>query len=282
LNVKTIIVNNQLFIQRLLCFCCIFFSLTAHAHEFWLQAKNYQLNSHQIILADLRVGQHFKGSALAYLPINFERFEIHLNNSSVDIESRFGDIPAVHQAPIGTGLNILSYVSANSTVVYDSPKMFTDFLQKQGINWVLLKHQQRGLPDMGFTEVYQRFVKSLIAVGDSKGSDQLLGLRFEWLVLDNPYQLNDKKNITAQLLWEGKPFANSQVTIFSNRNNRVEEMIMITNHKGHITLPVIAGATTMLSAVHMVEPTASLSKSTAAVWQSLWASTSFEFPKRSE
>ncbi|WP_101759005.1 DUF4198 domain-containing protein [Oceanicoccus sp. KOV_DT_Chl] len=272
--------NNKLYIQLLSLIGLILHCITGYSHEFWLQPLNFQLQERSLIEANLRVGQHFKGEPLRYFKTNFETFELTMANKTVEIESRFGQLPALSQLPLGEGLHIASYISNNSTVVYPSPEKFTGFLTESGLDWVLTEHQQRGLPASGFTEAYKRYVKSLIAVGNGDGQDQILGLDFEWVVNDNPYQLSAKQdNISLQLLWQGKPFTNKKALIFNRIGDKVLEAQLITDDQGKIVIPVLQGGEFMVSAVHMVRPSPELSASTEAVWQSLWTSTSFAVDK---
>ena len=275
-------------IQYLILFYLIAASHTAYSHEFWLEPKNFTPKANQNIVANLKVGQNFKGQPLAFMTVNFESFELQLGNHNVnennsqDISSRFGDIPAVDQKPAGTGINILSYVSGNSTAVYPSAEKFSQFLEKEGLNWVLKEHKKRGLPELGFTEAYQRFSKSLIAVDNAHGNDYPLGLRFEWIVETNPYTkpFPAQQMISAQLRWQGNPFANSRAIVFTNLNNNISHNFYTTDSNGRIQLPAQTGAIYMISAVNMIEPDKSLATSTGAVWKSLWASTTFQIPDK--
>ncbi len=276
--------NNKL-ILRLCVFWFTFFSGRLFAHEFWLEPINFTPAINDNIVAHLKVGQNFKGNPLAFMTVDFEDFEITLgdkNNTSppVEVNTRFGNIPAVDQANLGQGLTLLSYVSGNSTVVYSSYEQFTEFLQKEGLSWVLTEHHKRNLPKSGFTEAYQRFSKSLIAVANGNGKDYALGLRFEWVLKDNPYlpTITPPQTIEAQLLWEGKPFPNSQAIVFSQRNGTVAQQLYTTDNKGEITLPQQPDTTYMISAVHMIKPGLALAGSTGAVWKSLWSSTTFKTP----
>ncbi|ARN73416.1 DUF4198 domain-containing protein [Oceanicoccus sagamiensis] len=282
--------NNKLILQTgLLWF--ILFSGRLAAHEFWIEPLDYSPSINDPIVANLKVGQDFKGNALAFMTVEFEDFEIvlanNINNNSnnnsknipTEVSTRFGDIPALNQANLGAGLTILSYVSGNSTVVYPSYEKFTEFLDKEGLNWVIEEHRKRQLPAFGFTEAYQRFCKSLVAVENAQGNDYALGLRFEWVLNNNPYSNNPAEpNINAQLLWEGKPFANSRAIVFTHHKGTVAHSFYTTDDQGYIRIKRQDNTAYMISAVHMIQPGLALAGSTGAVWQSLWSSTTFKIP----
>jgi hypothetical protein len=264
------------------------FTNYARSHEFWIEPIDFSPDIEQNIVANIKVGQNFKGSGLAFMPANFETFELILGNIQTRkdphqaVDSRFGDIPAVDQKANGIGINILSYVSGDATVVYSSAQKFGQFLEKEGLNWVLEEHKKRGLPESGFTEAYQRFSKSLIAVDNTSGDDHPIGLLFEWIIETNPYRedFSEEKTITAQLLWQGKPFAGSRAAVFTKLEESTSQNIYTTDINGRIKFPAIVGAIYMISAVNMVEPSVPLTLSTQAVWKSLWASTTFKVPNK--
>ena len=66
------------------------------------------------------------------------------------------------------------------------------------------EHQERGLSLTKITEQYQRFAKSLIAVGDagsaSMAKDRHLGLAIELVAEVNPYQTPPPKIMPIRLL----------------------------------------------------------------------------------
>ena len=47
----------------------------ASSHEFWIEPQQYQVESGAELLADLRNGETFKGSSLAWFDRQFTRFE---------------------------------------------------------------------------------------------------------------------------------------------------------------------------------------------------------------
>ena len=128
---------------------------------------------------------------------------------------------------------------------------------------------------MDFTELYQRFAKTLIGVGDAKGEDRLTGLKFEWVVLTNPYAALEKQVIKAQLFFEGKSFPNSTVNVFIRIDDEVKQLKLKTDSEGKVDISAKERGTYLINAVHMVQPSKGEDIPDDAAWMSLWASTTF-------
>lgn len=284
-------VNKYWLIQLLRVIFGFSFTLGAFAHEFWLQPLQFQPSSLEPIQAHLKVGQHFKGNTLAYMDVEFKAFNITSGGeggkgNTRPVSSRFGSVPAVNQLPWASGLTILSYESSVNTVVYDSAEKFQNFLVYEGLDWVKTAHLQRGLPASGFTEVYRRYAKSLLQVGGEKpeglAGDQVLGFVFEWVLLTNPYrpaEAGDSNMITAQLLWQGKPFAGATVHLFKNQQGQITEQSLVTDEQGKVAVSREEGSIILLNSVQMIEPSRAIVSETGAVWESLWGSITFEIPR---
>ena len=249
-------------------------SLPLSAHEFWLSPHRYAVNTDQQIIADIRVGQNMQGDTYAYFPQEFERFDVRIAGKTRPLSNRFAQTPAVGEDTNVDGLHILIHQSTTSKITYESAEKFASFLRNEGISWVLQEHKKRDLPAADFTEVYQRFAKSLVKVGNGQGNDSATGMVFEWVLQDNPYT-NTKHTIRGQLLFQGKPFANSQASVFHKRNGKVVQTNYQTDKNGMVDILVKGGGEFLVNAVHMIEPNREQSGFSGAVWMSLWASITF-------
>lgn len=251
-------------------------SIQAHAHEFWLEPLSFKIDKGANLKAHIKVGQGFAdGDTYGYYPTNFERFDLTVNDSTKPLKNRFAQKPAVDQTIKRSGLHILTYQSRPSKLRYEKREVFEKFLREEGIEWVLKAHEKRGLPRLDFTELFKRFAKSLIKVGDGEGQDRLMGLPFEWVVLTNPYSIVSRKTVEAQLYFDGKPFPNSTVNVFVRRGKQVDQIKLKTDIEGKIEVPVRKGDLFLLNAVHMIKPDESIASPSEASWMSLWASTTF-------
>lgn len=261
---------------------CLAFGLTSHpatSHEFWLDPSDYQVEIGQNIVADIKVGQDFKGGTYSYMPRAFVRFDIAAGDTMAPVEGRMGNIPAVDAAPLAGGLNILVHQTTDTVLTYAEWDKFTSFVQHKNFKGVLERHAERGLPRTGFKEVYSRYAKSLVAVGDGKGADRDFGLETEIVALANPYTDDLTAGLPVKVLYQGMPRADAQVEIFDrDANAEVVTTTTRTDSQGIAMIPVQAGHTYMVDAVVLREPDAAKAEQTQAPWESLWANLTFAVP----
>ena len=250
----------------------------AIAHELWIEPANYQLQTSDKIVADIKNGENFAGFELPYLPIDFEHFVILGTNTVAGVVNRLGNRPAIDQAAPGSGLNILVYESKPSTISYDGFEKFEAFAIKHGVDDMAMTHFARGLTAGPFDEVYTRYSKALVSVGTAQGEDRHIGLEAELVALENPYLLNDASHIRVQLFFKGAPVPGSQVELYSKGSlGEVASSIHRTDADGIANLPVEPGFAYMVNAVIFRQPH-ERHRDTNAVWETLWANLTFAVP----
>lgn len=256
------------------------FPWTAFAHEFWLEPEYYRLTPDQSITASLRNGENFEGASFPYAPQRFSRFIIEAPSSVEAVSSRLGDDPAVNQSA-SAGLNLITYVSTGSTVTHDTFDSFKQFLSEEGLMWASSLHADRQLPMASITEVFIRYAKSLVAVGEPTGSDRPTGMELELVALDNPYQSSagsdgERKVLPVQVLYQGKPLPEVQVSVFYRDEDEVVSVNRLqADAAGQVVIDIAPAGVFMVNAVHLRTPSARMMLATGAVWESLWASLTF-------
>jgi len=255
--------------------------LTGHqaaAHEFWLDAIDYTIESGAELQVEIRVGQDFKGNKYSFNPNQFYDFSATDSSGKHPIEGRIGDSPAVTMVPPLDGLLVLNHFSTSQLLTYADDGKFESFIENKGLDWVLEEHAKRGLPEFGFGEGYTRFAKSLIAVGGGAGQDAVTGMPFELMALANPYTDDLSAGLPVRLIWQGEGLADIQVDVFRRPKNgsEIEKTHVKTDATGRAVIPVIDGDVYLVNAVHMIIPAPADIERTGAVWHSLWASMTFE------
>ena len=247
------------------------------AHEFWISPETYTVDPGDQLRAHIRVGQMFRGAPYAYIPDQFERFDLVQGDTVTPVEGRIGDRPALAMAAPGEGLVVVVHQTGDSLLTYTEAEKFVNFVTEKDFAWALEEHAARGLPETGFREKYSRYGKSLIAVGNGAGSDREVGLETEIVALANPYTDDVSGGFPVLVLYQGEPRADTQVDVFTNApDGLVTKTAVRTDGEGRAMVPVAPGHEYLVDAVVMraIEPAVEKDP----VWESLWASLTFRVP----
>ena len=248
------------------------------AHEFWIEPKSYMINSGEPLIANLRIGQNFSGDDLVFNKNEFSRFSIVTKSGNQKIIGRLGDRPALNILPKYSGVSIIIHQSKPTYLTYDKFEKFKVFSEKKGFANIPIDHINRGLPRKGFTESYTRFAKSIVVVGVNKGSDQRVGLELE-LVVDGSLHKNNNRNektITITLFYRNKLYPNATVEIFSkNKNGFAKNYNKKTGINGKFQIENTPNTIFLINSV-VLRPLNPKTINNNAVWESLWASTTFQ------
>jgi uncharacterized GH25 family protein len=111
----------------------------------------------------------------------------------------------------------------------------------------------------------------LVQVGNKSEEDFNTGLPFELIAIDNPYKNKNAKGIYVLLLYQNKPFANSQIAVFNKLNNKVSIAKTTTDSDGKALISLENKGLYLVSTVHFIK-----AEKKNADWHSLWASLTFE------
>jgi uncharacterized GH25 family protein len=248
---------------------------TSIAHEFWIEPQEYQVQSDAPLIADLRNGQKFTGSELAYFDKRFQRFDLVQNGKTIPADGRMGDVPALQLKAQGDGLLVIVHQTVPKTLRYSEWEKFAAFVTHKGFDDIPARHAARGLPDKGFSETYTRYAKALVGIGTSEGRDAPTGMETEFVALTNPYTDDPSQGMAVQLLYQGAPRADAQIEVFDrNPDDVVTISLERTDADGKATIPIHAGHTYLLDAVVLREAP----ENDKAVWESLWAALTFAVP----
>ncbi|KAF0676977.1 DUF4198 domain-containing protein [Profundibacterium mesophilum] len=254
-------------------------TVAAHGHEFWIDPEQFEIEKGGNVVAAIRVGELYKGSSYAFVPARFQLFDLIQGDMRGPVQARIGDRPALNMRINEEGLLTVLYVSTDSTVTYDDPDKFVSFTTHKDAEWVLEEHARRGLPEAGFTEIYSRHAKALIAVGEGAGQDAARGLLTEIVALKNPYLDDLSEGMPVRVFYQGEPRKQAQVEIFARRDGEVLAPVTVrTDEDGRAVIPVTPGTQYLLDSVVLRVPAPDIAKATGAVWESLWASLVFGVP----
>lgn len=277
---STISIFNKFQLALLYIFLISFAVMKSYSHEFWIEPIEYEINNNNLE-AHLRVGQDFSGMVLMYNEADFEEFKILSGNKNKkeDVKGIIGDVPALKMQTKLQDLLIVYHETTDKFVNYKKFQKFKDFVIAKGREDLIEEHLKLGYPEEDFNESYRRYAKSLITVNGSKGSDKKTGLLFEFVLQDNPYELDNNK-ISATLFYKKKKLSNHQVEIFSRKDNvDFKKEKFFTNDQGVVTFEVEPGRDYLIDAV-IIYPIKGDLDNKEPIWHSIWASTTFHVPEK--
>ncbi len=229
------------------------------------------------VVADIRVGEAYEGSAFSYIPLRFRRFDYAFNGDILPVEGRIGDRPAMTQPVDGEGLLVAIHVTQDQSLTWTTWERFVGFLEHKDLGWGLAEHDARGLSRENVRERYSRYAKSLVAVGEGAGADVEAGLVTEFVALENPYTGDMSDGFDVRALYEGAPLEDVQIEVFRKApDGTVEITLERTDAAGEATIPVEPGYRYMLDTV-VLQPLEVVEERDPS-WETLWANLTFEVP----
>lgn len=252
---------------------------TSVAHEFWIDALKYQVETTENVQGNFKNGQNFEGTTLAYFENRTLRYEAFQNGQSTAVTGRMGDTPALNFEPQAEGLLVVIHQTVPSKLTYSDWAKFQKFADHKDFPDIGARHDALGFPRDKFRESYSRFAKALIAVGDGNGFDTYRGLETEFVALTNPYSVTEplSEGMGVQLFYQNAPRGDAQVEVFDRApDGTVTVSLHRTDDAGIARIPVTAGHTYLFDAV-VLRPSA---RDDGTVWETLWAALTFAVPAR--
>ncbi len=254
----------------------LFLPVCSTGHEAWIQPLIYQHVHDPTLKADIMVGQLFKGHAQIYNEEKFAVLDITQGRSRERITGRLGDLPAIVHTLDKPGLYTVGYQSTGSTISYSNWQKFSSFLHAEGLEWVIEEHRSKGFPDRDFDEVFYRYAKSVVGWQSLEGNDIILGMPFEIVLLNNPY-MTSSDSVDVEVMWNSEPYPDAQLAVFQkSAEGVVVRTDYLTDKFGKTSVPIVAGHQYLLNTVYMELRN---EETDEALWNSHWASITFEVPQ---
>ncbi len=251
-------------------FAAICLGQVANAHEFWIDPVNPKVSVGSLLKARTFIGDTFEGEEIANYPSMQVLFDVTLGDVTEPINGVPEQLPAVQTPSLGEGLHILRYQSRDFQLTYETYEDFLAFLDEADRKDLAEQHDLRGLPRDGIREVYFRYAKSLIAVGDGQGSDRFLGMPWELIALTNPYTSASNTAMQFELRFDNKPEANAAVHVFIRAaDNEISDIRLRSDRRGIVTVPSNVKGTYMVNAIKVLPASPRMEHLLGASWQSL-------------
>jgi uncharacterized GH25 family protein len=244
------------------------------AHDFWIEPTSFRPEVGSTVGLALRVGQGFRGDPVPRNPELIEKFVVVSRAGEKPVEGVTGRDPAGIARIADPGWVVVGYRSRPKSLELPAEK-FEQYLEEEGLESIIAVRAKRGDSQRPSKEIYSRCAKTLLdanAAG-ADGFDRTLGLRLELVAEKSPKSLGQRRSMPLRLLFEGKPLAGALVVAI-NRENPEKRVSARSDASGRATFDLAPGGVWLVKAVHMVPAP----PSSAADWESLWASLTFQIP----
>jgi uncharacterized GH25 family protein len=242
------------------------------AHEFWLEPERFHVQPGQQVNLRFRVGEHFEGENWTGNRQLVDTLKVYFDGFDDDLEDLISDSTgdSLNLQFFNEGTVLVAFQSKNKYIELPAEK-FNEYLKEDGIDNVAHWRKEHGENDSVSREHYQRNVKTLIQVGDSRTDNYRTAtlLPLDIIPLNHPYRLKKGQHLQLRVLFNKEPLSGQLIKVWHKLNGKVETIDLRTDAKGELSVPVSLAGQWMASTVKMER--AAPADSTAQ-WQSYWGS----------
>ncbi|OJW12625.1 MAG: hypothetical protein BGO48_05960 [Mucilaginibacter sp. 44-25] len=179
----------------------------AFVPDHFLMPEHFFLKKGDTLSLHLLLGENLsKDSEVPYAPKQTTKLMVYEGKKTTDLSKTIKNnaVPLLSYRTENTGLVL---VSLNNNEINEIPREdFMTFLTEQGYDNIAEKLKNSNA--LNFTEKYNRYLKTLVTVGEGGGNDynKTVGDDFEITLKKNPYKLNYGEDLTATVTFKGKPY----------------------------------------------------------------------------
>lgn len=244
----------------------------AQAHEFWMLPKKFRYKVGEEIKIDLMVGEGFEGEFWDLKRYKVEELKLHRLNGVKDLTKEVKSTEGNNLTyKTDLGGTYLFTLKSNDAYIELEGKEFNAYLEEDGLDYILDQRKKSNTLEKKSTEYYTRFAKLLVQSGDRTDNafKKVVGLKYEIVPEQNPYDLKVGDYLTCKVLFEGKPAPHTLVKVWNRVRDTSFMQNIYTENDGTIRFPISTTGPWMVSSVRMI------ASERGAEYHSLWASLVF-------
>lgn len=251
--------------------------MRVHAHEYWVQAEDFNPSINSVVSLQTMVGSDFIGEDVPNIADFYSDYSVLSAQGRFDVLGNLATTPPAYFTPDTTGTYIIGQRTNHQSLELE-PDDFRKYLRKQGLDQILphVKNLSSGRNEKLIQEKFSRCAKAIVQTkqaGDDSVLSEPLGYTLEIIPLSNPQGLLAGEEFTMQLLYKSQPLQGAQV--MAMLQSQAENATHVrTDHNGIARFKLHDAGQWMFSAVHMI-PYAGAD----ARWESFWANLRFELKK---
>jgi hypothetical protein len=236
------------------------------AHDLYLMPQNFRPAPGATLLLSAHTGDSFPGSEQGVDPKRLTSIP------AIDVSQwRILGMATHTTATVAPGSQYFA-ISTQPRHIEMEPVKFLAYLKAEGLNQPLAKSSSGTTKSR---ESYSKYAKAYVVAGQPTGNfAKPLGLKIEIVPLTEPAQLKAGDSLPIQLLFDGKPLADTQVEMALSANPKSKTNLAIagrTDASGKLEIRIAEAGKIRLHAVHMLPSTQPTHD-----WESFWATLTFE------
>jgi len=227
--------------------------LVAFAPDYYLLPGSFYLHKGAKLNVHLLTGDNInKDQESGYSTAETSTFNVYEGSKKTDLTKLTKD-NATPIASLDMANSGLVMVEMNTKELVDVPREdFLTYLQEQGFDDIA--EQLKNTNKLKFTEKYTRFLKTLVTVDSPSGKlyEKQLNNELEITLKQNPYKQNYGGDITAEVIFKGKPLKAATVYLYiKTESGNIYPQKLSTDALGKVYFNLSRDGIYMLRAAHM-------------------------------
>lgn len=247
----------------------------AAAHDLWLVPRPLRVAPGSELRLLAQTGMKFPESLSAVTPVRLEGFWVLDSEGRREVKTaRVEEKSLVATVGVERPGVLLAAMAVKPNFIAIKAAEFNEYLEHDGLPQILEQRKSRGELGLDVREMYAKFAKAIVRVGESGPSDlatQPAGLRLEMVPRKDPSTFGAGERLPVEVLFEGKPLAGVYVYALAEGEEKYRDGY-ITDAQGKAELPLSRLGLMSLHSIFM-RPHADKTK---ADWESFFATVTFE------
>ncbi|MEM6908620.1 MAG: DUF4198 domain-containing protein [Pseudomonadota bacterium] len=241
-------------LRNLITLSLLTLSTAASAHSFWLQPRDFSLESDEPVVVDFKVGDAGDVNDWGLYWERIAALRLHGPDAVIDQQNAVrttgpGEAGSALVSAKGEGTHVLVFESNPSFSDLEADR-FQRYLAHEGLKAIADHRAAAGTESEPGTELYARRAKALIQVGGMPTANvtKPIGQTLEIVPLDHPLLLDPGQTLRVRVLWRGQPLGGATV-VSASTDGSGETTTRKTNLDGIVALPVSRSGGTLISTV---------------------------------
>jgi uncharacterized protein DUF4198 len=247
-------------------------AVALQAHDFWIEPATFHPAPGATVAITLRVGQNAAGETVPRWSGGIAQFFVRQGGRDEQINGLERIDPAGWLRADGQATAVIAYRSRASYIEM-APAAFEDYLRQEGLDRIIVSRTALGERAKKGREYFSRDAKALLTgARTSPAVTQPVGLEYEIVPDEDPTL--QAGALRGHVLYNGAPLQGALVVAILRSDPSVH-LAARTGERGSFAFALPCAGVWLVKSVHMVRAWFF----SAADWDSLWASLTFESPQ---